>query len=448
MTAGNQLRISQCMIVKDEEQNIERALSWGKEILWEQIVVDTGSTDRTVELAEKAGAKVYSFLWTDDFAAAKNFALDKARGDWIAFLDADEYLTPQDARKIFQVLKGLPSGKFDGISMGCQNLDEQGRIFSSGTLIRFFRNTPQLRYRRRIHEQLEAAGGRKLHIGDVTKEISIFHTGYQNKVLTEKTKEGRNFRLIAKELEDHPDSYEMMGYMGDEYFSNGDYGEAEKWYYKAIDHMPAALDEYDQRSAYTFTKLLKRLMEKEGKNQEEIERVYRQAVSKLPGEADFDYLVGRFFASEGQTEKAADHLEAAVEKLNRYGCNNRALLLGGELLEAYDLLVRCCYETGHKEKCTSYAVTYLKYNKYNMAVLARLLKVLLPEHGMDSLTASSLDSQENRAILGFLSKIYDFSLLKDRLFLVKAAQMSERSGFAEYGLNRLFTVEEREQIGM
>ena len=65
------MRLSQCMIVKNEECNIERALRWGKGVVWEQIVVDTGSTDRTVELAEKMGAKVFYFEWQDDFSAAK-----------------------------------------------------------------------------------------------------------------------------------------------------------------------------------------------------------------------------------------------------------------------------------------------------------------------------------------------------------------------------------------
>ncbi len=77
------------MIVKNEEQNIARALSWGKGIVWEQIVVDTGSTDRTVEIARQMSARVYHFSWIDDFSAAKNYAISKASGEWIAFLDAE-----------------------------------------------------------------------------------------------------------------------------------------------------------------------------------------------------------------------------------------------------------------------------------------------------------------------------------------------------------------------
>ena len=94
------IRLSQCMIVKDEEQNIQRALSWGKGIVCEQIVVDTGSTDRTVEIAEALGARVFHFSWNNDFSAAKNFAIEQAGGNWIAFLDADEYYSDEDAKKI------------------------------------------------------------------------------------------------------------------------------------------------------------------------------------------------------------------------------------------------------------------------------------------------------------------------------------------------------------
>ena len=68
MKAQKRIRISQCMIVKNEEKNIEKALTWGKAVMWEQIVVDTGSTDRTVELARKHGAKVFFFDWINAIA--------------------------------------------------------------------------------------------------------------------------------------------------------------------------------------------------------------------------------------------------------------------------------------------------------------------------------------------------------------------------------------------
>lgn len=71
--------ISQCMIVKNEEKNIRRALSWGKDIMCEQIVVDTGSSDRTVEIAREMGAKIFFFPWINDFAAAKILPLNPGK---------------------------------------------------------------------------------------------------------------------------------------------------------------------------------------------------------------------------------------------------------------------------------------------------------------------------------------------------------------------------------
>ncbi len=435
-----QARISQCMIVKNEERNIEKALSWGKSIMWEQIVVDTGSTDHTVELAAKLGAKVVHFQWIDDFAAAKNFAIDQARGEWIAFLDADEYMEPGDAKKMGEVLERLTHDAIDAVSTGWQQINDKGEIFLSGTQIRFFRNRPDIRYRRKIHEQLESTTGRALRVGDVTKELSIFHTGYQQRELDEKRKNERNRRLILKELETDPGNYEMMGYMGDECLGDGEDNEARMWYERAVQAMPSKLYPNDQRSALTFTRLLSLLTRKEDALWETAEPVYKKAVSLLPEEADFDYLVGWYFARKAQAAKAVHYLEKALDKLSTYGYYNKALFFGANVSDAYELLTRCCFELGEFEKCLNYGVAYLKFDRYDMGVLSRVLRVLLPDGGGHE--------ENSRAVFDFLAKLYDFGNLKDRLFVVKAAERSGCQGFAEYGSERLFTEEEREKLGL
>lgn len=427
------------MIVKNEEKNIEKALSWGKAIMWERIVVDTGSTDNTVELATKLGAKVVHFQWINDFAAAKNYAIDQAKGDWIAFLDADEYMDPSDAKKLEAVLQRLTNDSFDAVSTGWQQINDKGEIFLSGTQIRFFRNRPDIRYRRRIHEQLESLTGKSLRIGDVSKELSIFHTGYQQRELDEKKKNERNRILIQKELEADPENYEMMGYMGDECLGDKEYDEAKLWYGRAIEAMPSKLESYDQRSALTFTRMLTLLFKEEGDSWEQAKPVYEKATSLLPGEADFDYLTGRYFAGQEKAEEAAWYLEKALEKLNTYGCYNRALFLGANVSEAYELLTKCCFELGESEKCLNYGVAYLKFNRYEMGVLSRVLRILLPD-GDQGLS-------DCKAVMGFLSKLYEFGNLKDRLFVVKAAERSGCQGLAEYGWSSLFTIEERQRMG-
>lgn len=446
MSEKKHVRISQCMIVKNEEKNIERALSWGRDIMWEQIVVDTGSTDRTVELAKEMGAKVYFFPWQDDFAAAKNYAIEKAGGDWIAFLDADEYMAAEDGRKFGELLDELEPKGYDGISTGWQQIDGQGKIFASGTQIRFFRNLPDIRYRRRIHEQLISTTGREMRIGDGVASISIFHTGYQGEISVETVRSDRNRRLILRELRENPDDHEMLGYMGDEYFCSGEREEAEQWYRRSLENMPSKIGENDQRSGVTYTRLLMILTEKDGASWEEAGKIYERAVNHLPGEADFDYIAGRFFASQREAEKAVSHLELALGKLNTYGCSNRALILAGNLLDAYELLIRCCYEMGEKQKCVSYGAVYLQYDKYSMSVLSRLLMILVPDRGETPKDAE--DQNETGQVLEFLSRYYDLSDLKDRLFLMTTARRAGSNGFGDYVLYHVFTSEERSQLGL
>jgi glycosyltransferase involved in cell wall biosynthesis/thioredoxin-like negative regulator of GroEL len=96
--------LSLCMIVRDEENNIQRALASIRPVVDEMIVVDTGSTDRTKDIANELGAKVYDFAWTDSFADARNFALSKATSDWILILDADEVISPSDHEELRKLL--------------------------------------------------------------------------------------------------------------------------------------------------------------------------------------------------------------------------------------------------------------------------------------------------------------------------------------------------------
>ncbi len=84
------MKINLVMIVKDEERTLERCLKAAKPLVDDIIIADTGSTDRTVEIARQMGAAVYPFTWVDDFSAARNFALEKSDGDWNLVLDADE----------------------------------------------------------------------------------------------------------------------------------------------------------------------------------------------------------------------------------------------------------------------------------------------------------------------------------------------------------------------
>ena len=98
------ITISLCMIVKNEEKTLDRCLSCVAELMDEIIVVDTGSTDRTKEIAARYTDRIYDFAWVDDFSAARNYAFSKATGDYIYSADADEFLDEEN-RVRFRLLK-------------------------------------------------------------------------------------------------------------------------------------------------------------------------------------------------------------------------------------------------------------------------------------------------------------------------------------------------------
>lgn len=435
MDKKRNVRISQCMIVKNEESNIEKALSWGKEIMWEQIVVDTGSTDRTTEIAARLGASVYYFPWIDDFAAAKNFAISQAGGDWIAFLDADEILAPGEAGKLLSILEELQETKADGVTAAWMQMDDGGRVTSGGTQIRIFRNRAGLGYRRRIHEQLVLFDGTPMHIADGTTELSILHSGYSGSA-KEKKENGRNYKLILKELEDHPDDYEMLGYLGDEYYSNGDTIQAESSYRNSISHMPLVLDERDQRSAATFLYLL-RIMEGGNRSLKEIQAVYEKAVALLPKEADFEYLMGMILTDRGDYDGGIICLEQALSKLEKYGSYNRAMMTMGHLKETYETLARCYSAVGDQKKAVGISTALLKSEPYSMQALMILLKSFCGSENQSTVSVGQ--------VIEFLKKIYDFNSLKDRLFLLKASA-GVRWTELESQIEKFFTPEELAHI--
>lgn len=404
------IRLSQCMIVKNEEKNIRRALSWGKGIVQEQIVVDTGSSDRTAEIAREMGAKVYSFPWKEDFSAAKNYAIGKAKGTWIAFLDADEYFEEKDVKKIPEFLKKLSPEKTDGIMTSWVQLDSHDAVTSNCTQVRLFPNRRDLRYRRRIHEQLAREDGKTLRIVDATESLAIFHTGYANIGNLQEKKYERNIQLIQRELEDHPDDYEMLGYLGDVYYSAEKLDQAELAYGKAVERIPETLQSGDQRSAYTFLNLI-RIWDRKEVPEEKILSLYQQALSRdeLGMDADFDYVVAQWYLKRNRRREALTYLLQSLRKLEQYGIFGRAMQASAELEEIYGQTAACYHAVGNFQEAVRFATTVLQTDLWSMKALC----VLMESFRDGGVSADQADQ--------FLERMYDRNSLKSRIFLLRSA---------------------------
>lgn len=192
------MKISACIIVKNEEELLPKCLESIKDLVNEIIIVDTGSTDKTKEIAEEHGAKIFDYEWDDDFSAARNYAISKATGDWIFTIDADEYIEVEDI-KTFK--KMLPDIEQDTIAIDVQNLYGAKRVPRGQlTQVRFFRKTSDFKYVGRVHN-------RPLINGDkiIVVPFRLYHVGYDLPIEVMMKKDKRRVRMCKRWTEEEPD---------------------------------------------------------------------------------------------------------------------------------------------------------------------------------------------------------------------------------------------------
>jgi glycosyltransferase involved in cell wall biosynthesis/tetratricopeptide (TPR) repeat protein len=196
-------RVTLCMIVKDEAENLPDCLRGLDKLFDEIVVADTGSTDRTKVIATEFGARVVDFPWCDSFAAARNASLDAATGDWVMWLDADDRLDVGARNKLKDLFERLDDDAA-GYVMKCACVG--GAQQSSPTVVdhvRLFRRAPGLRWTYRVHEQILPAirkTGGQVRWADVT----IRHVGYVDPALRRR-KLDRDIRLLGLEDAERPD---------------------------------------------------------------------------------------------------------------------------------------------------------------------------------------------------------------------------------------------------
>ena len=195
-------RLSVCLIVKNEEKFLAQCLRSVREIAQQIIVVDTGSTDSTVNIAKDLGAEVYSFKWCDDFSAARNVALEHATGDWILILDADEEIPAEQHPKLLADLKdsGVAACRLPLVNRG---QEANGRNF----VPRLFRNAPGVYFFGRIHEQVFPSLMplcKSWGLGTAMGTAEIMHHGYTKEMMQDRNKVGRNLKLLQQANEESP----------------------------------------------------------------------------------------------------------------------------------------------------------------------------------------------------------------------------------------------------
>ncbi len=243
--------VSATLIVRDEENFLDGCLSSIRDLIDEIVVVDTGSRDRTREIALSHDASVFDYAWHDDFSAARNFALDRAHGDWILYIDADERIRSYDRSALERELN-------DQNLVACTLRFHQRTGFTSYPEYRLFRRDDRIRFEGVVHEtilpsvmRLTENEGRRIGSSDLT----IDHLGYDG---DQTHKLQRNLLLLQKELKSDPDRRYLWWHLGTVYRDLGRLADAEAAWRTGIE-IAESKDEREAEDCLCYIELSKLL---------------------------------------------------------------------------------------------------------------------------------------------------------------------------------------------
>jgi glycosyltransferase involved in cell wall biosynthesis len=290
--------LSLCLIVRDEADCIGDCLKSAVPYVDETIVVDTGSSDETPEIATQLGAKVFHHPWEMDFAKARNFSLEKACGEWILYLDADERLDPASGPLLRDLLNDPEAEGYFLLELNyfTENWEQD---FAPHITPRLFRNRPEYRFTGRIHEMLHPdIFQQKIHLFKNAYHIRIHHYGYMIRNPKLPGKISRNLELLQEEIAVHPDDPFTCFNLGTEYFRMRKYDEAYHYFIKARTRMP--------RESLILPRLIKNMVIglMESGRLEEAKRQIWRGLADLPDFNELYYLWGEIAIMEHQPTQA------------------------------------------------------------------------------------------------------------------------------------------------
>lgn len=379
--------VSLCAIVKNESHRIADCLDSAKDFVDEAIVVDTGSTDDTIAIAKKSGAKVFKFEWCDDFAAARNYALSHATGNWILVLDADEKLDPEAKPALHQIVK---QPECIAANLVRQEIGAQQSPYS--LVSRLFRRRKDINFCGYYHESIDDSIAKICHQEPSWKVftipgVSIQHYGYSSSEISLKGKHELALRLMHKHLDRFPSDAYMYSKLGALYVESGDLErgmallergidilgrdsnlqaqsqiEFELYYHTAIAHSQKsqwqlALNFYQQSLGLDVPEIVKlpalnnlgNLWQAQGDSKSAIS-VYQRVTDIAPKFAKGFYNLGIALKASGQLQQAVDAYD-------------RALAIDPEYADAYQNLGVALIHSGQIQQAIAAFTSAIKYHE-------------------------------------------------------------------------------------
>ena len=365
------VQISLCMIVKNEEESLVRCLESVKDIVSEMIIVDTGSTDSTVEIAEKYGAKVFLYDWDESFSNARNFSLSKASMDWILIMDADDEFEKADTHKLLNLVRN----KYSNVNVYfMETLSYVGEVPDSNVImnlnVRLIRNGKGYKFEGDIHEQIKAGPEDENKPEAIKVEsIRIYHYGYLNKTVQAKNKRNRNMSIIQKELDKDPDNFFMLFNMGTEYYAMSNFTEALNYYKKSYEHFEPQL--------ISSAKLILRMVscyEVLGKTSEEFELI-DEGLKYYPNFTDLEFKRACGLYNKKKYYLALDSLYKCLKMGEPPSSLND--LIGVGTFRPYYILANIFFEMGDYDEALGCCDKSLSINPKFTEALSKMSQIML-----------------------------------------------------------------------
>ena len=316
MPAVSTLRLTVCLITRNEERFLAKSLQSIRDLAHQIVVVDTGSTDATVEIAKQFSAEVHRFPWNDDFSAARNEALKYATGDWVLSLDADEELLPEHRETLRQQMLAASVIAFR-LPMIDVGREQEG--FSH--VPRLYRNCPGLFYVGRVHEQVFSSITVRAEEWSLKNEIGksvLLHHGYTKEMVMSRDKIARNLRLLELAMEELPNEPNLIMNYGLELVRSGQLEAGLEQSMEALHlmaNLPAAQVVPELRETL-LTQLSTHLMA--AKAFEEIVRLWQSAFAKSAGmTASQHFVLGLAHMELKQPAEVVEHMRHCLSKRNQ-----------------------------------------------------------------------------------------------------------------------------------
>lgn len=292
-----------CMIVRDEEKYLADCLESVVDVVDQIVVVDTGSRDKTVKIAQSYNAEIYNFTWCDDFSKARNESIKYAKTDWILWMDADERLQPESSKEIKKILKPENKPIIYRVQINSKTYDGGIRLSSAH---RLFINKKGIHFTGKIHEQVSVSAAK---LGGEERESSIIidHLGYDLPKDEQIKKNLRNQALLEKMVKENPKDAYAQYTLAQQCALNEDWNKAIECYEKAYQ-----LDQFEKRMKVS----LLNTMAEAYFNTEDFKKTLsfsEQSIRLEPLQVGGYYLLYRLSDKYGETKKSIYWLEKLLE---------------------------------------------------------------------------------------------------------------------------------------